>query len=354
MKSKRKSNFELLRIISMFLIVVSHVTWEGNFSFSDKSRIFGNASIQSLWMFGQIGVISFTLISAYFLSKKKNINKKSILKITNITWFWSWITLVVFCLFFSKYVNLSSIIKSIFPIFFGTYWYITAYLVLYIISPYLNIVIEKLEKREFQFFLLIILVSLSVIPTISRVSALNSPSNGATIFSLIIVYFIGGYIRKYSDDFSLKNVKLYLWVLIFCIIAIFILQIGLNIAYKAGIFDITIRDKYGVFMRTNSPLEIGAGTALFLIFKNIKLNYSKIINYVANSMLSVYIIHTNPLIMKIIWGKIFEVRMFENSAYIVLIEVLIAIIVFSMCVVIDITRENVMKILIQLKRSIIK
>lgn len=33
MKKDRKSNIELLGIVSMFMIVFSHVTWEGRFSY---------------------------------------------------------------------------------------------------------------------------------------------------------------------------------------------------------------------------------------------------------------------------------------------------------------------------------
>ncbi|KWU04925.1 hypothetical protein AEL95_00015 [Lactobacillus crispatus] len=64
---KRQSNFELLRIICMFLIVAGHVTWQTKFSYSELDLIH-RTSIQSLWIGGELGVWGFTLISAYFLS----------------------------------------------------------------------------------------------------------------------------------------------------------------------------------------------------------------------------------------------------------------------------------------------
>lgn len=94
MKKDRKSNIELLRIVSMFMIVFSHVTWEGRFSYP-KSNILHNTIIQFPWLFGQIRVIVFTLISAYFLSKKKEVNVKSISKLAKITWFWSILALMI-------------------------------------------------------------------------------------------------------------------------------------------------------------------------------------------------------------------------------------------------------------------
>lgn len=58
---KRDSRFELLRIISMFLIIIYHYGLYGNWNNSSlKTQIF------SPW--GQIGVSLFVLISGYFLS----------------------------------------------------------------------------------------------------------------------------------------------------------------------------------------------------------------------------------------------------------------------------------------------
>lgn len=86
----RKSNLELFRIICMFLIVCAHVTWEGDLSFV-KSKMIYNTVLQLNWMFGQVGVIGFTLISAYFLSSKEEINIGKLSSVTNLTWIYTWL-----------------------------------------------------------------------------------------------------------------------------------------------------------------------------------------------------------------------------------------------------------------------
>ena len=55
---KRQSNFELLRIVCMFLIVAGHVTWQTKFSYSELDLIH-RVSIQSLWMGGELEVGAF-------------------------------------------------------------------------------------------------------------------------------------------------------------------------------------------------------------------------------------------------------------------------------------------------------
>lgn len=56
----------------MFMIVFSHVIWEGNFTYP-RNVAMHNVVTQIPWLFGQIGVIAFTLISAYFLSKSSKV-----------------------------------------------------------------------------------------------------------------------------------------------------------------------------------------------------------------------------------------------------------------------------------------
>ena len=220
----RKTNIELLRILSMFMIVFAHVTWEGKFVFS-KSDVINNTMIQFPWLFGQIGVICFTLISSYFLSKAERVKWKSLMKIGKVTWFWSLLILVTVKCFGDKLItlNIKLYIDSIFPIIMGTYWYVTAYIALYIIFPYLNIIIEKLNRKEYNIF---------------------------------IIYFIGGYIRKYSDVLNISLYKIVIFFITSLVISIIIL-ILLNVANKYNFIDITGTNRlYGRFMRTNSIFQI--------------------------------------------------------------------------------------------------
>lgn len=67
-RKSRNSNIELLRIISLFLIIVGHFSWHTNWSLNGTS-IFLESTIHSLWIGGKLGVDIFVLISGYFLVK---------------------------------------------------------------------------------------------------------------------------------------------------------------------------------------------------------------------------------------------------------------------------------------------
>ena len=338
MTKVRKSNIELLRVLSMFFIVFSHVTWEGHFIYP-KENILHNTEVQFPWLFGQIGVITFTLISSYFLSKKKKINKKSIINLAKVTWFWSILILgITVLLKDNDLLGLKVFINSLFPILRGTYWYVTAYIAMYLIMPYLNIVIDKLTKKEYITFLMILIVVFSIIPTFAGTTSLNSTNSSSSVYSLIIIYFLGGFIRKFESEFVYPVKKLTCLFVVSVLISCGVLLL-LNIANMHNIIDITGTNRlYGRFMRTNSIFQIISGTLLFLIFKNLEIRHNKYINGVAKNVFGIYIIHTNPIVMEVLWNRIIRINRYENSPYIILIEIIVAIVIFIICLLLEMIR----------------
>ena len=75
---ERKSNFELLRIIAMILIISFHIVFHSEYEITTLN--FNNYIIKVFWLFGEIGVNLFLLISGYFMIK----SKISIKKILNL------------------------------------------------------------------------------------------------------------------------------------------------------------------------------------------------------------------------------------------------------------------------------
>ncbi|OUM68412.1 hypothetical protein PIROE2DRAFT_3857 [Piromyces sp. E2] len=78
---KRSSNFELLRIISMFLIVIHHFSFHGDMNFDTKKVTLNRLWVQFLVFTGKIGVSIFILISGYFLVNSKGVKINKLLKL---------------------------------------------------------------------------------------------------------------------------------------------------------------------------------------------------------------------------------------------------------------------------------
>lgn len=119
---KCESNFELLRIISMLLIVSHHFVVHGGFvlplGFSINKFV-----VQVLAFGGKLGVDLFVLISGYFMVKSEfKINK--LIQLLIQTGVYSMI-IYLLTLPITGTFNLESFIHSCVPLVYDIYWFVT-------------------------------------------------------------------------------------------------------------------------------------------------------------------------------------------------------------------------------------
>lgn len=75
-EKERKSNFEILRILAMILIISYHFVFHSNYNYWTINA--HDFILRAFWLFGEIGVNLFMLISGYFLVCSKFSWKKVI------------------------------------------------------------------------------------------------------------------------------------------------------------------------------------------------------------------------------------------------------------------------------------
>ncbi len=192
----RRSNFELLRIIAMVFICLYHYTVD-LFKYTVHSGDFVYKITAGTYIpFGEVGVVLFVLITGYFMIDKK-FNIKRFLKIILDTFFYSYSILIIVLVFTHIPVTKIQIYRSLFPMAEGIYWFITTYLMLYILIPVLNKIFNSLNKKQIEFYLLIFLTLQSLIPTFTY----KIHFAGSSLSLMIIMYFIGAYIKRYGLPF---------------------------------------------------------------------------------------------------------------------------------------------------------
>lgn len=161
----RNVNIELLRIFAMLLIVachgIIHINWNVHHYNMVLQQVPGwkNAFEFLVVQYGQVGVSIFFIISGYFLVKK-NFQWKRIFSTWIQTFIYSVGLFVVFFIYyyfqrpdifqplFTRDNIVSTILWSFIPFTYNSYWFITAYLIMLILSPYINIIVNTASKRE--------------------------------------------------------------------------------------------------------------------------------------------------------------------------------------------------------------
>ena len=160
---KRSSNLEALRIISMYLIVMSHCDDILGIDTLYQHTI-GINKIITDWLHigGQIGVGCFVLISGYFMVDQK-FTVKRILKTAGTVWFYSisiWLIWLITCVLTGRFVIKKIIIEAVFaffPILSSHYWFATAYIILLLLAPFFNLLINAMERNQYKYLLICII-----------------------------------------------------------------------------------------------------------------------------------------------------------------------------------------------------
>lgn len=313
MKAKeRESNIELLRIFSMFLIVLFHLGYHGiilSNTFIESNIYINNIYLYFINILGKIGVNLFVLISGYFLVTKKKYNYKKILLFWLQILFYSIIIYLVLTLVFKD--NSIRLIDALMPLSYKKWWFATTYFILYLIYPYINILINNLSKKDYKKLLIILTITLSIWPMM-----INKDIECNNLIWFIFLYLLGAYIKLYIKITYDKKWTIYALVSFIVALLLIIVLYRLKIDYNI------------IFGEYKYPTLL-ISIVLFLSFLNLKINNSKIINTIGKSTFGIYLLHDHMILKNYIWNKLFKVNELYYQKTFITKSIIIALIIFA-------------------------
>ena len=348
----RNLSLDILKILSMVMVIVLHTKTYGlsgiTFELNDKFYWITTA----LHMFSLVAVNCFVLISGYFTSTSKIKPSKLIMLWTLVTTFSLGVYLLL-CAIPSTGFELSfgEILVSIFPVMAKRYWFFTCYIVMMVLSPFVNKFIDSLDKATYKKLLAVLLVLFVGINSINIWGDPLGTDKGYSVLWFIVLYLVAAYIRRYGLP-KLPYGILYIAISIFSTFASALLKLGgkyFNIFSQAS----------EILLRYNSATVFFGSVCLFLFFLNhpIKLNkiLQKLICGVSVASFGVYLLHEHPLVRDILWNNIVRLQGTTNSIGSYLLRMLISIVViFVAGVIVGWLVMTIINILEKLIRKIIK
>ena len=317
----------------MILIIAHHIGVHSNFSFATDTISINKLWIQFIQMGGQVGVNVFVLISGYFLIGSKSIKTSKLLKLWLQIFLYS---IVIFLIFvdWSQPLSLEELAINLLPVAFSRWWFASAYLVLYLLSPFLNKLLNSFTKSQYLKFLLLLFCIWCIIPTIF-VSTFQSNS----LLWFGFVYAVAGYIKLHVDISSVKPSK-------FLLIAL----ITVTITYVAVItFDLIglaipfFATNATCFYDTQKLPILIISIALFLAFINLKCDYNPFINVVSSASFGVYLLHDNAYVRTLLWNTIFQNSIYQDGNLLIPYTLIQIITVFVVCTGIELFRIYVIE-----------
>lgn len=328
---KRLTSIEILRILAMFLIVMYHFSWYGDFNFSTSAISINRLWTQFMQLGGKFGVNIFVLISGYFLIKSPSIKINKMVKLWFQVFTYSILIYLFFLIFHVKTFEFKELCKSVLPITFSTWWFASAYLMLYLISPFLNKFLYSIDKSTYQKLILLLTFCWCIIPTLTSHKVECNKLNW-----FIYLYMIAGYIRIYWSDkhYSGKTFIFYSLVILFLtyLSTVIFDLLGLKISFLGS---------HAMFFYTIEKLPIVVASVLIFIgFLNLNIKYSKLINTFSSATFGVYLIHDHEFVRNFLWNVLFKQSTFSTSKYLIIYSIFAVVSVYVVCTIIDLIRKN--------------
>ena len=122
---RRESNFELLRIIAIIMVITSHFVVHGGIKGTNSIYLI-NTMYSRIMILGCIANHIFIFLSGYFLVKS-NFNIRKVIKLILEMTFYSLIIYLIYSFTIHDF-NLLSFIKSFLAIFWGN-WFVKYYII---------------------------------------------------------------------------------------------------------------------------------------------------------------------------------------------------------------------------------
>lgn len=295
-KTERVSNLEFLRIVSMLLIIAFHATRISKFPELEIVPWFVKVTNIVVGSWGILGVDLFVIISAWFMVDSKHTVRKVVTVLLQTTAYLLFFIVAFPFYEYSLYHTLKGSVadtiyytleKIVDPLWSRQYWFVTAYVLMLLVSPLMN----KLLKQTDVIQLKKTLILFFFIPFCAQFSA----SLVCDVASFCYIYVLVGYIKLYGRVIQYKkfatiyNIALLTsFLIIIKIVDVFTMDSNFLIR-----ICVKILSAYFGIGRHSIPILI---LSLLIFIRAVTANsfYNKMINWIAMRVFGVYLFHENP------------------------------------------------------------
>lgn len=340
--SGRLANLELLRIIAMMLVVVLHFWGKGGWLMALTGQELPRRGYL-VWGIEALAIVAvnvYMLLSGYFLTESTFKVKRLVGLLLQI-WFYSvciGIVAAAFGYLPEEGFTIYYLVQLCLPVSTGHYWFMTAYVTMYLFAPLLAQGVKRLSKKQFQTVLLLLLLVFCVMKSVIPVK-LAADMRGYDGIWYLCVFLVAAYIRLYGLPFF-RNAWRSLLVYLACAAGIFGVTFLLRAVYlRTGKLESVLTICYDY----NHILVLLASVAFFYLFYHIRLpegRFSRLVCRVAPCTLGVYLLHEHVAIRYEWpdWLYAFTGKP-ESGAGLLLLLLLAVVLVFMAGVILDMARR---------------
>lgn len=344
-RSGRMANLELLRCIAMMMVVVLHFLGKGDLLPALDSRNM-EAVGYAAWLLESFCIVAvnvYMMISGYFLCT-------SSFKLSRLVSLW--LQIEFYSIIFGLTGALSGILTKtpfdthyiltlIFPVSMDHYWFLTAYIFLYLLLPFIGKAVKQMSRQQLQWSVILLFSVFCLLKSILPLR-LETDQMGYDCIWYLCVFLAAAYMRRFGVPFlERKGRGLCLYVI--CCLAVFAGTMGLRAVYlKTGSLKLMLK----MFLEYNHLFPFLAAAGLFAAFKALRVpdRAAALVTRISPYTLGVYLLHEN-IGFRYSWQRWFGAAE-AASVWSLLCRTLSAVIVIFCCgILIDMLRDALMRCL---------
>lgn len=325
---ERNLNFELLRIVAMFMVVLLHVNLMGgvlrgvNYNENPSGFLVSNF-LEYLCI---IAVNLYVMISGYYLSASAHPFKMAkLLHLVLVTLFWSWLLGAVACVFLGASIK-EFVLTGLLPVLGRNYWFVTDYVVMYLLSPFYNRLLASINQKQHGYLICLLGFFFSLVIGVFDPIQLVG---GYSLYWFTLLYILAAYIRKYPVSIKRRSYAL-VWILVLLLqIFAYPLCHALHLDFIAArFFDLNYNS---IWILINS-------ICCFMIFKDLQVKRgARLIKFLAPLTFGIYLIHINSGIVDWLFQDLLPIKdCVDQTGWVVFLYILsFTVLVFTVCALLE-------------------
>lgn len=352
---KRNYGIDILRIISMYMVMVLHILLRGGILL-ERPFTTMHSQVTGLMEFVCIGAVNiFALISGYVGVKSKYKYGRIIDLWLHVVCF-SYLCLAIFKLMGTP-ISTQELLSELFPTIFEQYWYFNSYLVLFLLEPMISAGLKSLSQRQYKLLIVATFLLTSFLLFVFHWKAFDL-NQGYSALWLIVMYIYGAYFKLYGIPAFFVKMKSKLLAGFFVLSFLNLLGTDLltfifSSFNQNAVFKVTL-------LSYNWPLTVIGSILLFLYFVQLDIKNIRIINIVEKISpfaFGAYLLQTNVLMFKLLNYSSFA---YKNVFLMIGLILLVAAVWFMLGVLIDkaiqhvLTRFRIVEGLLWLGRKVMR
>lgn len=337
---QRLTNFDVLRTLAMFSIVLLHCISHGlttdvycSFHIDTPIALFNSLASQFILFATGTGVDVFVMITGYFMVVRTD-GWRRLPKLWLQTFFYAAVMALAGVMVGLLQPSLHLFLDVCFPIRQSSYWFVTMYMGLMLLSPFLSRFLQELSKSHYQ-QLLVVLFALNT--SFAYFPYGDVYSGGFSLFWFVTLYSFAGYIRLFNP-FEHER-RFGIWFVLWCLV--------LTVVYFALVYlKYRLHDTSGV-MKMRGPnynsFTFISALLLFLWAKNTRFSPSlfvRLLVWVSPYTFGVYLFHDAKWMREMLWKHLFQTHTQLYNWYYLLWVLAVVCLVFFVGVAIDWLRQR--------------